>query len=132
MSINPVSSSGMGSNIMDRPNTSGNIPQAGKVKNLEKTLEKRNVPSEGREVKKGKEKYFSEEEAVELIGKANKAFLTFDRRFEFSVHEKTKQVMVKVIDVNNDEVIRELPSEKILDMVAAMWEVAGIMIDTKA
>ena len=78
-----------------------------------------------------KEKKLSEEEVIDVIEKANKDFIVYDRKFEFSIHEKTKQIMVKVIDANNDEVIRELPPEKILDMVAAMWEVAGIIIDKK-
>ena len=39
--------------------------------------------------------------------------------------------MVKVIDQNTDEIIREIPPEKILDMVAALWEMAGIIVDRK-
>lgn len=77
------------------------------------------------------EKRFSEEDVIGLIEKANKDFVAYDRRFEFSIHETTKQIMVKIIDVTTDEVIRELPPEKVLDMVAAMWEVAGIIVDKK-
>lgn len=39
--------------------------------------------------------------------------------------------MVKVVNTETDEVIREIPPEKILDMVAKMWELAGIMVDEK-
>ncbi len=77
------------------------------------------------------EKKFSEEDVIGIIEKANKNFIAYDRRFEFSIHEVTKQIMVKVIDANTDEVIRELPPEKVLDMVAALWEVAGILVDRK-
>ncbi|NLY86102.1 MAG: flagellar protein FlaG [Tissierellia bacterium] len=77
------------------------------------------------------EKRITEEEAIRLIEKANKEFIVYDRRFEFSIHETTKQIMVKIIDVNTEEVIRELPPEKILDIVAAIWEVAGIIVDRK-
>jgi flagellar protein FlaG len=76
-------------------------------------------------------KSIAEEDVIGLIEKANKDFIIYDRRFEFSIHEKTKQIMVKVIDVTTDEVIRELPPEKILDIVASMWEVAGIIVDKK-
>lgn len=72
-----------------------------------------------------------EEEAIKLIEKANKEFIVYDRKFEFSIHEATKQIMVKIIDVNTDEVIREIPPEKILDIVASIWEVAGIIVDRK-
>ena len=76
-------------------------------------------------------KKLSEEDIIGVIEKANKDFIVYDRKFEFSIHEKTKQIMIKVIDATNDEVIRELPPEKVLDMVAAMWEVAGIIVDRK-
>lgn len=77
------------------------------------------------------DKKFSEKEVIDLIEKANKDIITYDRRLEFSIHEKTKQIMVKIIDVRTDEIIRELPPEKILDMVGAMWEFAGIIVDRK-
>mgnify|MGYP000865345193 CR=1 FL=1 len=79
----------------------------------------------------GKNEY-TEEELIKAVDKANKSFEPFDRRLEFSIHEKTKQVMVKIINSTNDEVIRELPPEKILDLVAHMMEVAGLIIDAKA
>lgn len=77
------------------------------------------------------ERRVSEEQLVKAVDKANKSFEPFDRRFEISVHEKMNAVMIKVINATNDEVIREIPSEKILDMVAYMLEVAGILIDEK-
>lgn len=77
------------------------------------------------------EKRYTEEELIRSIESANKHFIVFDRRFEFSIHEKTKQIMVKIIDVNTEEVIREIPPEKILDLVAAIWEIAGIIVDER-
>jgi flagellar protein FlaG len=52
-------------------------------------------------------------------------------QMEFSIHEKTKEIMVKVINSDTKEVIREIPQEKILDMVAKMWEMAGILVDER-
>ncbi|HEX3029893.1 MAG TPA: flagellar protein FlaG, partial [Clostridia bacterium] len=46
-------------------------------------------------------------------------------------HQKTKQIMVKVIDSDTGDVIREIPPEKTLDMVAKMWEMAGIVVDER-
>lgn len=80
---------------------------------------------------KMEEKRYTEEELIEKIESANKHFVTFDRRLEFSIHEKTKQIMVKVIDLRTEEIIREIPPEKILDMVATLWEIAGIIVDEK-
>ncbi|QQY80080.1 flagellar protein FlaG [Keratinibaculum paraultunense] len=82
-------------------------------------------------IKTLEEKRYIEDEIIKNIESANEKFIVFDRRFEFSIHEKTKQIMVKVIDVATDEIIREIPSEKILDLVAAIWEISGILIDEK-
>ena len=62
----------------------------------------------------------SEKAFIEAIEKANKVLTGAETQFEFSIHEKTKEIMVKVIDINTREVIREIPPEKILDMVATM------------
>jgi flagellar protein FlaG len=73
----------------------------------------------------------SDKVVIEAILKANKAILGSNRSFEFSIHEKTKSIMVKVVDNDTREVIKEIPSEKILDMVANLWEMAGIMVDER-
>ena len=74
----------------------------------------------------------SEEDMIASIEKANKNLNIYDKRLEFSIHEKTKEIMVKVIDQNTDEIIREIPSQKILDVLAGILEFAGLMVDEKA
>ena len=73
----------------------------------------------------------SERQLIEAIENANKALRGADKRFEFSIHEGTKEIMVKVINEETGEIIREIPPEKILDMVAKMWELVGILVDRK-
>lgn len=75
-----------------------------------------------------------EAEVIKAIEAANKSVKVYDRRLEYSIHEATHQIMIKVIDTStpNETVIREIPSEKILDMVAKMWELAGLFVDEKA
>ncbi|SHI38985.1 flagellar protein FlaG [Lutispora thermophila] len=68
---------------------------------------------------------------IEMIEKANKAITGATCSFEYSIHEGTKEIMVKVINKETQEVIREIPPEKILDMVAKMWEIAGIFVDER-
>lgn len=76
-------------------------------------------------------KKYSEEDIKTAIGNVNKALNPYDRKLEFSIHEATNLISVKVIDTNTDKVIREIPPEKILDMVAKLWEMAGIIVDKK-
>ena len=68
---------------------------------------------------------------IESIEVANKKILGPEREFEFAIHQKTKQIMVKVLNKETQEVIREIPAEKVLDAVAHMCEIAGIFMDEK-
>ncbi|MBP3966773.1 flagellar protein FlaG [Paenibacillus lignilyticus] len=72
-----------------------------------------------------------EEMLIKAIEKANKAVMGVATSCEFSIHEKTKQIMVKVVEKDTGRLIREVPPEKILNMVAAMCENAGIWIDER-
>ena len=49
----------------------------------------------------------------------------------FGIHEKTNRVTIKIVDKKSKEVIKELPAEKTLDMIAKAWELAGLMVDEK-
>lgn len=50
---------------------------------------------------------------------------------QFSYHEETKRIAIKVLDQDTGDVIREIPPEKTLDMIAKVWEMAGILVDEK-
>lgn len=73
----------------------------------------------------------SEKFVIEAIERANKAIAGARTEFRFSIHEKTHEISVKVMDKDNGEVIREIPPEKVLDMVARLWEMAGVIVDEK-
>ena len=49
----------------------------------------------------------------------------------FGFHEDTNRVTIKIVDKSTKEVIKELPPEKTLDMIARVWEMAGILFDEK-
>ncbi|MDI3481901.1 MAG: flagellar protein FlaG [Tepidanaerobacteraceae bacterium] len=53
-------------------------------------------------------------------------------RFEFSIHEDTKRIIVRIYDMNTDELISEIPPEKFLDLIANIWKQVGLIIDKKA
>ena len=62
---------------------------------------------------------------------ANKTMRHAKTKCEFSYHEETKRVSIKVIDEETEEVIREIPPEETLEMLSKMWELAGLMVDEK-
>jgi len=62
---------------------------------------------------------------------ANKLLFKNSTHLKFEIHEKTKEVMVKIVNDSTGEIVKEIPQEKMLDMVAKLWEVAGILVDEK-
>lgn len=50
---------------------------------------------------------------------------------KFGVHKGTNRVTIKIVDKETQEVIREVPPEKTLDMIAKVWELAGLMVDER-
>ena len=73
----------------------------------------------------------SEKQIQDAVDTTNKELIKLETNLRFSVHKKTKQIMVKIIDTNTQEVIKEVPPEKILDMVASMMERAGLIVDRR-
>ncbi len=49
----------------------------------------------------------------------------------FGIHDGTNRVTIKIIDKDTKEVLKELPPERTLDMIAKVWEMAGILVDEK-
>lgn len=65
------------------------------------------------------------------VDHANQTMRHAKTKCEFSYHEETKRVSIKVIDEETEEVIREIPPEETLEMISKMWELAGLMVDEK-
>ena len=49
----------------------------------------------------------------------------------FGIHDGTNRVMIKIVDKDTKEVIKEFPPEETLDMIEKVWELAGIMVDER-
>lgn len=49
----------------------------------------------------------------------------------FGMHEGTNRVTIKIVDKDTKEVLKEFPPEKTLDMIAKVWEMAGILVDER-
>lgn len=65
------------------------------------------------------------------VKQANKNLDQYNKVIERSVHEKTHTIMYVLKDTLTNEVIREFPPRKIQDMIAKMWEIAGILVDER-
>jgi flagellar protein FlaG len=77
------------------------------------------------------ERPVSKEEIAKAVEEVNKTLALHNTRLEFSIHDKTKEIMVRVVDEKTGETIREVPSKKVLDMVAMTWDELGLLVDEK-
>ncbi|PKH10367.1 flagellar protein FlaG [Planomicrobium sp. MB-3u-38] len=50
---------------------------------------------------------------------------------KFQFHEELNEYYVQVVDSMTDEVLREIPNKKFLDMYASMTELMGLIVDDK-
>ena len=50
---------------------------------------------------------------------------------QYGYHEETNRVTIKIVDKDTDKVIREFPAEETLDMIAKVWELAGVFLDER-
>ena len=73
----------------------------------------------------------AEQKIIEGIEEASGKIEAQYKELKFSIHKDTKRIMVKVVDKETKEVLREIPPEKVLDIMAKVEKNAGLYIDEK-
>ncbi|BAQ14362.1 flagellar protein FlaG [Clostridium botulinum] len=74
----------------------------------------------------------STREVKDSVDKLNKLLEGQDIRLEYEIYGKFRDLTIRLIDTKTKEVIKEIPPRKIIDMVAKLCEMAGVLIDEKA
>ncbi len=92
----------------------------------------KNMPEIDGKDKEQNNSKLSREDAENITREMNKFFQLIDANLQFAMHEKTKQLMVQVVDTKENKVLREFPSHELLDTMANIREYVGIMLDKKA
>ncbi|OOM79982.1 flagellar protein FlaG [Clostridium sp. BL-8] len=67
----------------------------------------------------------------EAIEKLNKLLEKDKTHAEYSVYKKLGRTVIKIVNDETDEVVMEIPKEKLLDAIAGLLENAGL-IDKRA
>jgi len=73
----------------------------------------------------------SKESLAKAIEGINQTLEITRTHLKFTLHEELQEYYVQVIDDQTQEVIKEIPPKKFLDIVAEIWKLAGILIDEK-
>lgn len=83
------------------------------------------------ETKKKGKKEPTEKQIKSALEQANQQARMKSTACEFTYDEDTKRISITVKDKDTDEIIREIPGEETLEMIAKVWELAGILVDEK-
>ncbi|WP_318507831.1 flagellar protein FlaG [Bacillus sp. T3] len=73
----------------------------------------------------------SREQTEKVINGLNEFLKASNSHLKFEFHEKLKEYYVTVVDDKTNEVIKEIPSKKLMDMYAAMADYIGLIVDQK-
>ena len=75
---------------------------------------------------------FTQEQLETVAADLNKFMQSLNTHIEFSIHEKSGRMVVKVVDTKTNDVLKEFPPEKLLDAIGAIREYVGVLLDKKA
>lgn len=78
----------------------------------------------------GQQAYAKSAQIKKAVEEINKNMINTSEAI-FGIHEETNRVTIKIVDKNTKEVVKEYPPEKTLDMIAKVWEMAGLMVDER-
>ena len=87
--------------------------------------------AKGAEAKGQKEEENVSSKIKDAVDKVNQKIVPSKTRCEFSYHEDTNRISIKVIDQATEETIKEIPAEETLDMLARIWEFSGLLVDER-
>lgn len=100
-----------------------NNPAEDKIKNVSNKVDKSNFVER---------QIYHEEDLKDAKEIMDKLLKKHKSHIEYETYDKFKSVtIIKIVDTDTKEVIKEIPPKKLLDMVAKMCEMIGIMIDEK-
>jgi len=71
------------------------------------------------------------EEVEKAVEKLNRLMGIIDKRYEYSIHEKSHRLSVTIVDQQSGEVLAEIPSKRALDILDSFSQMAGLFFDKK-
>ena len=85
----------------------------------------------------------SKRELLEAVNDSNEIGKLLNRKLSFDIDESTEKIIVKIIDEESGEVVRQIPSEEMLRISShlkkllemnekVMWAVKSVILDVSA
>ncbi|MDP4128514.1 MAG: flagellar protein FlaG, partial [Bacillota bacterium] len=70
-------------------------------------------------------------EVEKATEKLNRLMGIIDKRYEFSIHENSHRLKVRIVDQQSGEVIDEIPSKRALEILDSFSQIAGLLFDKR-
>lgn len=115
-----LSGKGHGSNIEGKK-AQNDVSDAGKVNDSVNVSDQAATETEKVDMS-SKQLEMVAQQLQDFVGKMNKGL-------EFSVHQDSGRDVIKVIDKNNGDLIKQYPTEEVLDLVTKLSDATGSLIN---
>jgi len=73
----------------------------------------------------------SPDKVKKMTESLNEFLETTSTKLRYEFHEKLEKYYVTLVDSETDQVVREIPNKKLMDMYASMLDFIGVLIDKK-
>lgn len=125
--VNRIAESGTRSPINSTPPKQENIAK-------QSINQSKIVTSEMQETQKSEETWkedLSPDKAKKMTESLNDFLETTSTKLRYEFHEKLEKYYVTLVNSETDQVVREIPNKKLMDMYASMLDFIGVLIDKK-
>lgn len=89
------------------------------------------VKNNEKQAYEGPKEEITKEKLERVVESLNRFLEPTMTSLHFKLHEELNEYYVELVDSNTSEVIREIPSKKMLDMYAEMTKLMGVFVDEK-
>lgn len=121
--------SGMTAKVDNAANAAMSDTLAKQTTNITPNETEKNNAESSRDDNAANQAFMKNSQIQKAVDEINKK--AYNSEAVFGIHDATNRVTIKIIDKDTKEVLKEYPPEKTLDMIAKVWEMAGLLVDQK-
>ena len=133
ISANAVTNTeGPGTNRVPADIKPGVVPSLSEVKTAQEAKEVEKRGEDLRNAEKINNTQLTRDDVQEMVEALEEMTKTLQTKLNFSINEGTNDVVVKVLDKDTDEVIKQFPPEELLELQEKMQDLTGFLFNADA
>ena len=71
------------------------------------------------------------EDVEKATDKLNRLMGLINKRLRFDLREDSDRIMVRVIDQDTEDVLKEMPPKRVIELLNSLTDIAGLLVDEK-